>query len=398
MRLKIASFLMFLARWRMGWIKEEKKGRSLVKRLTRMGMFFVKVGQVMSVQHNWLSQDVIGQLRALQRNVPAGRPIINPQTLLARGIDVEPEPFACGSIACVYRGTYKGAPVAVKIVRASVQSEFEATRECMREFKRCTSWLSCDMIANLKGFMDVIMVVMQDQIDLTHEVANWRKLVALYDDRIVLPHIYTEVSDEHVICMEYIDGDTIEDIKALAVSDGTIFDKIFTDVAEFTFDSMLVTRTFHADAHPGNMFWRKHDHKLGFFDFGIVQDVDKALADTVLRFYVHMFARNVPEMAKALTGMLCSADATVERAIGEALRLRLDQVGGGFQVTQKIAEIVLSCKARLNHDATLINVNIMTMNSMFSSINDCFDVIGVIKRHIKQLIVDDRIDIDAVLA
>ena len=404
-RVKIARFLLLLLRWR--WLPAATRGARVVRMLEDMGLFFVKIGQIMSVQYNMLPQAITDELRRLQSAVAPGPTAVDVRDLALRGVVIEAgaAPFACGSVSCVFRGTYRGHDVAVKVVRASAKSDIASTRQCMREAKWLVSWVPYRIVHKMARFLAVVIDIMEAQIDLRNEVENWRRMHAAHGDAIVVPFVYEEVCDKDVLVMDYVDGHSVEDMRrivAAAPDPGAMYERVCDEMSTFMFDSALITRVYHADMHPGNVFWRKSDGRLGLYDYGIVNEIDPELARKIMCFYIHLFAGNVEDMGASLAKLVYDENdlrPQLEESITAALRERLGAAATGVQLVRHIQDIVVAADARLNHDVTLININMLMLDNIMNRLGDeGYDAIATVKRHIMHHVVEGTIDIDAVLA
>jgi predicted unusual protein kinase regulating ubiquinone biosynthesis (AarF/ABC1/UbiB family) len=257
--------------------------------LTDLGPVFVKLGQLMSTRPDLLPPAYIEALSELQSNVP---PVPweqmadalqkhSPQPIEQVFERIDQIPVAAGSIAQIHRATLKtGEQVAIKIQRPNVD---DIVRRDIGIFKQIAGLLSGTDFGkrySVTALADEFGASLQKELDFTQEAfytdelrKNLSKSHWFDADRIVVPKVYHQLSTQKILVLEWLDGvpllraqlkgigfngDVAAERKALS----TLFFRAF-------FQQYLVDGFFHADPHPGNLFYLS-DGRVGILDCGMM--------------------------------------------------------------------------------------------------------------------------------
>jgi ubiquinone biosynthesis protein len=115
---------------------------------------------------------------------------------------------------------------------------------------------------------------------------------------VVFPAIYTEYSDESVLCMEFLDGPRPDEEAArlLPVADR----ERLVDLGAASIIRMIYRDGFfHADLHPGNLLVLPGP-KVGFIDLGMVGHLDAELRRVLLFYYYSLVTGDAESAARYL--------------------------------------------------------------------------------------------------
>jgi ubiquinone biosynthesis protein len=397
---RLFRLFIFTVRWRLGLLDRQKRGRDLAVMLSKMGVLYVKVGQVLSVQYAVFDEAVTRELRVLQRNV---RPDHNEDVsyLLRRGItEVDPVPFASGSVASVYRGRLGDRELAIKVVRSDAMGEYHEAVGFLRALSKIAPWIPGLKRYNIPDVAGMLIETMGQQVDMANELENWRLMHETYGltGRLIVPFVHEGLCDERTLVMDYVHGLDADAVASAVSADPPLMTKIGGDVARFMFESTLFDRVYHGDAHPGNIFWREGDFKLGMYDFGIVRRLSKPMSHRILRFYVHLFFGHVDETCDSLVRLMCdgAVDETLRRRLSDAFD-RHAAGRRGIHLVNAIQDVIIESHAPINNDMSFTNLNIIVVDNMLNNIREGFDAVGEMRRCLREAIADGRIDIDEVV-
>lgn len=256
--------------------------------LTDLGPVYVKLGQLLSTRPDLLPPAYIQALSSLQANVP---PLSwsDLEPVLRRELGQTPEEvfegfdqqaIAAGSIAQIHRATLKnGQQVAIKIQRPGIEP---IVLQDISLFKQIAGLLSATDFGkryNVADLADEFSTSLRNELDFTQE-ANYterlRQTLASsrwFDpSQVVVPKVYRELSSRRILALEWIEGVPI--LKADLANSRTEADLAtrhrFTSLAFRVFlQQYLVDGFFHADPHPGNLFYLQ-DGRLGILDCGMM--------------------------------------------------------------------------------------------------------------------------------
>lgn len=383
-------------------IPEKKRGPMLVKKLENLGPMFIKVGQVLSLQFHYFSPNVVKALEGLQQNCQGEVPKIDEIELSTKGLNLlDDKPFASGSVACVYRGTYQDKLVAIKVLRPTVLDDCVNARKMLTWIVDWSNRFGMWKNYNTSKLANLILDILEHQVDMGNEVRNWEAMYEAYKDKIVIPWLYKELCDDTMIVMEYIDGLDLLGLKVECESRGE-HNQIrikCKEIAEFMVESLVISRVFHADLHPGNIFWTRDKLQLGLYDYGIVRHVDQDLAMRIIRFYIHLYTNDIEGMSDSIVKWLCvdcNDTSSFRTAVSQMFTNRAAERKGTYLI-RDLQDVLISSNLQINHDASLININIINVDNMMNNVCDGFDAITEIKHVIKTMVGDGRIDIDKVM-
>jgi predicted unusual protein kinase regulating ubiquinone biosynthesis (AarF/ABC1/UbiB family) len=113
-----------------------------------------------------------------------------------------------------------------------------------------------------------------DELDYEHEAQQHRAFARTWRAHpfIYVPPVLTELSSEHVLVTEWVDGRGFEEVREL---DRPTRDRFGEIVFRFFFGSLYRNGHFSGDPHPGN-YRLMDDGRVAFLDFGMTKRVSRA--------------------------------------------------------------------------------------------------------------------------
>jgi ubiquinone biosynthesis protein len=260
------------------------------------GVTFTKLGQLLSTRRDLLPEEFTTELSRLQdRAEPA--PWDQVQEVIAQSLGVptaqvfaelDPKPAAAASIAQVHKARLRcddgpGDVVAVKVqrpgIRATVEQDLDILQRLAVTLEKRAPWARAVGAADVaRGFA----AAMREELDFRVEASNMAVIAAIWPAQqravggsvpVVMPALHEELSTEHVLVIEWLDGVSLR-------AAGPLIDDRGLDRAELTsalLRSMVYQITeggaYHADPHPGNVLLLA-DGRLALLDFGSVGRLD----------------------------------------------------------------------------------------------------------------------------
>ncbi|MCJ7478631.1 MAG: AarF/ABC1/UbiB kinase family protein [Candidatus Nanohaloarchaeota archaeon QJJ-7] len=245
----------------------------------KLGPTFIKFGQILAQRPDIVPEEYVEELEKLEDSVPAfesekAREIVEEELGPIDEVfeSFEDEPLAAASIAQVHRATlHNGDDVVVKIRRPGIKEQIRKDLEILefmaKEGEKHVSKLdTIDAYKSVKEFSEWT----KDELNLKKEGRNATILKnnLSEEERVKIPDIYTDLTTEKILVMEYVDGVKCDDKEALE---------------ELEIESEEVARTavraglkqtvrdgfFHADPHPSN-FFISEEGKIIYLDFGMI--------------------------------------------------------------------------------------------------------------------------------
>jgi ubiquinone biosynthesis protein len=285
--------------------------------IEELGPTYVKVGQIVSSQASVIPPEWEKELAKLQSNVPPfpsdqvreiimdqlGQP---PEELYA---SFEPAPFAAASTAQVHRAVlHDGTEVAVKVQRPNIRNQMKADVGIMRNAARVASNRSQSLRAiDLDGMVEEFGSNAIRELDYTGEAYNAFRLTQNMASipGVHIPTVYSELSTDRVLTMEFIRGVKISDLQAIDQA-GLDREVLARTTLHALIKQLLIDGFFHADPHPGNVLVRLGGVQTGaitFIDTGMVGELDLSQRVNIIQLLVAVQQKDVLGMATVLKNL-----------------------------------------------------------------------------------------------
>ena len=248
--------------------------------LEELGPTFVKLGQVMATRVDLFPPRWIAEFEKLQADVPA---VAFEQLLpdLTRALgrspfevfrDVETRAHAAASIAQVHRAKLQdGTPVVLKVRRPGVRETIDAD---LRLLRRVAELIESEIPEARRyrpaEIAEQFAKSLEREADFVTETRNIERFAKNFagNPHVVIPRIYPEYTSDVLLVQEHVDGIPATD--PAGVEKAGLDRKLLAARGVDAFLKMiLVDGFFHADPHPGNVFYLL-DHRLVIIDFGMV--------------------------------------------------------------------------------------------------------------------------------
>ena len=280
----------------------EHRAKKLIDSLVALGPTFVKLAQVFGSRPDVVPEPYLSALGSLTDRVPAV-PFQKIETELVAAYGKQPEemfeqfdrePLASGSLGQVYRATYEGRDVVVKVLRPGIEqlvaSDIHAVSRILDMVM--ARWSN----SHLRGFRVVVDEFSRrigEEMDFNHEAIN---AIAIADrfasnPNVLIPVIEMELTRQRVIVMEYMEGTKIDALAPAILTGRMSGQRVVESVVEAYIQMMLVDGLFHADPHPGNLLVTD-DGRLVLLDFGMVVRVEPEMRRTLIRTALAAVGRN----------------------------------------------------------------------------------------------------------
>jgi ubiquinone biosynthesis protein len=218
------------------WLKLTRRldmqtlGRMVRELCQRMGVLWIKVGQLVSIRRDLFPQQVCDELVKLQDQADgfsprAARRIVEEELgapLERYFSEFEELPFAAASISQLHKARLRreGVWVAVKIRRPAIETTFSKD---MRWIKRIV-WLLVRLgIMPHARWTDLaweVEQVMQEELDYRFEATNMKRMRrTLGPHKVHVPQLFSTYSTSRVLVMEFLAGVTMTDYLKVARDD-----------------------------------------------------------------------------------------------------------------------------------------------------------------------------------
>jgi len=248
--------------------------------LEELGPTFVKLGQVMATRVDLFPPAWIAEFEKLHAHVPpvpfeALRPDL--ERALGRSPfevfrDIETTAHAAASIAQVHRARLAdGSPVVLKVRRPGVRAKIESDLRLLRYVAEMIE----SEIPEARRYRPVEIAAqfarsLERELDFTAETRNVERFARNFagDPHIVIPKVYPQWTSDALLVQEHIEGIPGTDLAAVEAA-GLDRRLLARRGADAFLKMILIDGFFHADPHPGNVFYLP-GNRIVIIDFGMV--------------------------------------------------------------------------------------------------------------------------------
>jgi len=269
---------------------DERAARRLRDACERLGVIFVKLGQLLGVRADFLPPPYVAQLARLQDNVvPAPFQVVKPALEREFGMPLhlafevfEETPLATASIGQVHRARYAGQEVVVKFLRPDTRELLALDLRVLRFWARFGRRIDPRRQWNLiDDILDTIEAGFFEEADFAAERAHAERL---REQLAGMPGVYVPYTvparcTPNVLTMEFCPGVRIANVEQIRAW-GLDGDALLNRLVELYARMMLLNGYYHADPHPGN-FLVQPDGTLVLLDFGLVRELSEATRRTL---------------------------------------------------------------------------------------------------------------------
>ena len=320
--------------------------------LTDLGPVYVKFGQLLSTRPDLLPPRYIEVLSSLQSTVPPVpasqmEPFIRqhlPQPPESLFEQIEYTAIAAGSIGQTHRAVLKdGRQVAIKVQRPGIDGLVERDMALIRDVARLMSATQFGQRYNVVDLAYEFSEAIRAELDFTTE-AEYTDLLRRnlkdspwYDSKeLVVPEILWPLTSSKLMVMEWLDGAPIL-TTPVARDDSTKAERkreqITTLLFRAFFKQYFVDGFFHADPHPGNLFFLR-DGRVAILDCGMMGRLDPRTRATMTEMILAIAssdAQRCTQLALKLTEPLQPTDISklesdFTRLMGRYYGLSLEKV------------------------------------------------------------------------
>ena len=270
--------------WRKDETTEIAAKYSMPERLrmafVELGPTFVKLGQVLAQRQDMIPPDFVHEFSKLQDNVPPfGMDLVRQQIRTELGRELEDvfsefdeHPVGAASMAQGHLAKLKdGTEVFVKIQRPGIAQSMRLDMEILVQLATALERHSEEL-----GFLRPVKIVeefknsLEQELDFSREMANQMRFAHQFKNRegIHIPWVYEEYCTKQILVMEFVRGIKATNLDELRAA-GADLVKLSELGANLLLEQFFDYGFFHADPHPGNMFFQLPS-TICYIDFGNV--------------------------------------------------------------------------------------------------------------------------------
>jgi len=363
--------------------------------LEELGPTFVKLGQVLATRVDLFPPEYIAEFEKLQDAVPA-IPFDQLRVQLEEDLgclaeacfaSVDVTPLAAASIAQVHRATLKdGSEVVLKIRRPGIQKKIEAD---LRLMARLADVIELEM-PEFRQFKPSETVrqfsrSLQRELDLAAECRNAERMASCFAEapNIIIPKVYWEWTSERLNVQEYIQGIPGRQLEAVDAA-GLDRKVLARRGANAVLKMILKEGFFHADPHPGNLFYLP-DEKIAFIDFGMVGFLSERRRHQLVELLNGVVNQKADRVAEVMLDWSNSSGANNESLvldmdvfIDQHHSLALSELNAAELLTE-LTGLMREHKLTLPPDLALLTKALFTLEGLGRQLDPEFDISTEVK-------------------
>lgn len=373
--------------------------------LVDLGPVYVKLGQLLSTRPDLLPGEYIDALTDLQANVPPV-PWTDVEILIRQQLRqpleeafaaINPQAVAAGSIAQTHRATLKnGQEVALKVQRPGIDVIVAQDITLIRTLAELVSRTNFGQNFDVVGTAEEFVTALQAELDFTQEAGYTEQLrrnlsISRWFDptQLVVPQIYWDLTTKKLMVMEWLDGVPILLAKLPALRDGKDADtqrkEITTLLFRAFFQQLYIDGFFHADPHPGNLFYL-NDGRIALLDCGMVGRLDprtQQILTEMLLAIVDLDAQRCSQLTLELAESphpvnLSQLSNDYERMLRKYYNISLSQINFS-QVFYEVLQVSRNNKIRLPSNMGLYAKTLANLEGVARSFHPEINLLDEIK-------------------
>ena len=303
--------------WQNRYNKRAKQLREIVSTLSPA---FIKLAQALASRPDVIGEKIAKELQRLQDDMPffsneiafnfIKKEVGASSTKIFT--EISKSPVAAASLGQVYRAILDGVPVAVKVQRPGL-TELIALDIIIIRFLAFFVQKTLNIRTDLVAAVDEYAYRLFEELDYRKEASNMIKFRSLYGymDRIYIPKVFLDYSSQHVLVMEWVDGERLikNSVKVLQEDISLIEVGVRCSLVQ-----LLEVGFLHCDPHGGNLIKTK-DGKLAYIDFGLVSEIPESVRYSLIISILHLINGEYKLLARDFTGLALIRNDDLDKEI-----------------------------------------------------------------------------------
>lgn len=274
-------------------VPRSKRNVWLRRQFESAGSTYIKIGQFISSRSDIFGKELATEMSALQDSAQTvGWTDVSNFVDASKFSNIETEPFASASVAQIHRATLKrnNRSVVLKIKKPDVDKRMREDIQGIRGLLGILSAFPFLESKRMEPWINEIDTAINKELDFRNEIINIKTFYEMYkyDDDIIIPRVYPDLSNENVIVMDYVPA-----------SPANYFDS--TKVINTFIEQIIFEGVIHGDLHGGNVGFK--GKKLILYDFGNTIYITKKYRAAMRNFIMALQMKDVDETIKAMSEM-----------------------------------------------------------------------------------------------
>jgi len=370
--------------------------------IQELGPTFVKLGQVLATRADIFPPNWIAEFSKLQDKVP---PVpfdqLLPQLEQALGCsplevfrELNQEAIAGASIAQVHTAMLQdGTPVVLKVRRPHIEAMIEADLRLLSHLGRLIESEMPEMRRIQPGkIIGQFSKSLRKELDLAAEGRNTDHFAANFRDNpdVVFARIFWEYTSEKLLVMEFlpgVPGNNIEQAKEA----GLDLKQLAALGANTILKMVLIDGFFHADPHPGNVFYLP-ENRLAIIDCGMVGRISLERRDQIADLLASLVSKDYETILNVLidwAGSVPIEEAKLASDLDEFLfnyeNASLRQISFG-RMLNDLTTVMRENNLSVPPDLAMLFKALITLEGLGRQLDPDFQIVRHLTPFVKQVI------------
>lgn len=362
--------------------------------LEELGPTFIKIGQILSTRIDIVPKEYLVQLSKLRSNVtPMSDEELNSildleykdKSKIFKEIN---EVIGSGSIAQVNKATLvSDIKVVIKVCRKDVYEKMQMDVKLMKKAIKVLHLNKIIKIIDLNNTLDEILEVAYEESNFNIEKDHLIKFKKLNEEEkyISQPKVFSNISTNKVLVMEYVDGITLDKKDELIKNDYNL-ENISYILSDNYIKQALKDGFFHADPHPDNIMIR--NGKIVFLDLGMMgtlKEKNKRLLNSCI---TKIIEEDYYEVSKILINMCSKSDDVDVSKLKDDIASILNEFStsnlNDIDTAKFVSDMFTMLKRNnlvLDRDITMLVRGILIIEATLENLNPNLSLISVLLNH-----------------
>lgn len=346
--------------------------------LEELGPSFVKLGQVLATRVDLLPPEWTDELSQLQNAVPA-LPFAQIRAQLLADLGQPPEqvfavfeqqPLAAASLAQTHRAWLQdGRAVVLKVRRPGIREVIEADLRLLARLADLVETRAPDLQRyRPTEVVRQFTLSLRRELDFATEARNAERIAANFadNDQILIPQVHWQWTCESLNVQDFVDGIPGRDLDAVDAA-GLDRAELARRGAEIVLKMVLEDGCFHADPHPGNIFYLR-DGRIAVIDFGMVGRVSEQRREQVAQLLYGMVEHESERVVEVLLDWAATGKEIDEPRLQHEIGAFVDQYRGVPLKDLRIGAMLSDLTAILREHALSLPADLALMIKAFLSL------------------------------
>lgn len=377
--------------------------RELADDLEAMGPTYIKLGQVLASRPDLLPAPYIEALARLQDDVrPFSFAEVEEIVTSELGVRIskafssfDETPIATASLGQVHAATLRdGRQVVVKVQRPGIRTQIADDMEVLAGI---AEWMDAHTEFGrqhqLQSMVEEFRLVLNQELNYELEASNLKTMAKNLAEfkSIFIPQPIANYTTRRVLTMEYVRGrklTAIGPLTSLEMPGGALAEELFYAYLK----QVLVDGLFHADPHPGNVFFTD-DQRIALLDLGMVGTTTPRMQECLLKILIAVSEGKGEEASAVLIGMSRVAEdfdeTSLKKSIGHLVIRQHDQSLSDIQMGRTLLELSQSAAQAglfVPSELTLLGKTLMQLDQVGKVLDPHFDPNAAIRRYAGDLL------------